>query len=310
MNGYKDNFKYDIALTFAGEDRATAVRIAELLQERGISVFYDEFEKADLWGKDLYEYLADIYTNQARYCIMLISSHYAKKLWTTHERKSAQARAFRERSEYILPVKLDDTIIPAVSETIGYIDLRETPVEELIDIVFRKLGKSRVSIEPPKSAERPIREVEEIPMPKIRKKFTDRDKDKFLKESFILIKNYFKKALTQLESRHQGIETDFTEIHQYKFLSRIYLQGDARCQCKIWLGETGFTTSILYSESNIDINNDGSMNDFLSLQDDGYQLCFKLSGMWFGYSKSENDCLDMRGAAEYLWKRFVSLLEH
>lgn len=305
MNVKTNDFKYDIALTFAGEDRATAARIAEILKEYGISIFYDKFEKANLWGKDLYEYLADIYTNQARYCIMLISSHYAKKLWITHERKSAQARAFRERSEYILPVRLDDTMIPGVPETIGYIDLRKTSVKELVDIILKKLGSSGLI----SSAESLMHETEDIPMPTIKKKFTDRDGDRFLKDAFAFIKNYFKKALTQLESHQKGIETDFTEIHECKFLCKIYLQGSTTCQCKIWLGGTSFSNSILYSENSIDISNDSSMNDFLSIEDDGYNLYFRLSNMWFGFPKPENDLVDIKGAAEYLWKRFTSYLE-
>ena len=138
-----DNFQYNVAVSFAGEDRKWASKLAELLQSRNISVFYDDFEKADLWGKDLYEYLADVYSNRARFCIMIISSSYAKKAWTNHERKNAQARAFRENREYILPVRLDDTAIPGISETIGYVDLRSSSVEEIVDMVEKKLRKSK-----------------------------------------------------------------------------------------------------------------------------------------------------------------------
>lgn len=48
-----DNYKYQIALSFAGEDRFVAGKLARLLSDRGISVFYDEFEQTSLWGKDL-----------------------------------------------------------------------------------------------------------------------------------------------------------------------------------------------------------------------------------------------------------------
>jgi hypothetical protein len=67
-----------------------------------------------LFGKNLYTHLSDVYQNQARYCVMFLSKHYAKKAWTNHEREAAQARAFREHEEYILPVRLDDTEIPGM----------------------------------------------------------------------------------------------------------------------------------------------------------------------------------------------------
>jgi hypothetical protein len=112
---------YDVALSFAGEDRSYAESLATALKKREINVFYDKYEKANLWGKNLYDHLSDIYQNQARYCVILISKHYATKLWTDHERKSAQAQAFRENKEYILPVRLDSTEIARMLPTNAYL---------------------------------------------------------------------------------------------------------------------------------------------------------------------------------------------
>ena len=42
---------YDVALSFAGEDRPYVQQVAQRLVESGIKVFYDDFEKVDLWGK-------------------------------------------------------------------------------------------------------------------------------------------------------------------------------------------------------------------------------------------------------------------
>jgi len=136
----KRETKYDIALSFAGEDRPYVEKVAEILKQREINVFYDSFEEANLWGKDLYVYLSDIYQNQAQYTIMFISESYNNKLWTNHERQSMQARAFQESTEYILPARFDNTIVPGLSQTIGYIDLRTTSPEKLADIIQKKLA--------------------------------------------------------------------------------------------------------------------------------------------------------------------------
>src|SRR5215212_1573339 len=101
--------KYDVALSFAGEDRPYVEATARVLRTKGISVFYDRYEEANLWGKNLYSHLSDIYAHQARFTIVFISCHYAGKLWTNHERQSAQARAFEEQREYVLPARFDDT---------------------------------------------------------------------------------------------------------------------------------------------------------------------------------------------------------
>jgi hypothetical protein len=50
-------FDYDVALSFTGEDRAYVDEIAEQLRSQGIRLFYDRYEQANLWGKDLYEHL-------------------------------------------------------------------------------------------------------------------------------------------------------------------------------------------------------------------------------------------------------------
>ncbi len=89
--------KYHVALSFAGEDRAYVGQVAEALQAEGVDVFYDKFEEADLWGKDLYVHLSDIYQNRAVYTVIFISEAYGKKLWTrvrTHNHQMmAAARA-------------------------------------------------------------------------------------------------------------------------------------------------------------------------------------------------------------------------
>ena len=132
--------KYDVALSFAAEDRQYAKTLANLLEADGYKPFYDENELANLWGKNLYDYLSSVYKDQARYCVMFLSKHYERKLWTTHERQLAQARAFQENREYILPVRLDDTEIPGIPPTVGYLDLRSMTIEEVYKALVRKLS--------------------------------------------------------------------------------------------------------------------------------------------------------------------------
>src|SRR5690242_14158256 len=115
-------YDYDVVISFAGENRHIAEDIASKLKASGVSVFYDRYEEARLLGEDLYERLHDIYSNKARYCIMLISLHYVDKVWAKHERKSAQERALKESNPYIIPVRLDDTPVPGLPNTIAYFD--------------------------------------------------------------------------------------------------------------------------------------------------------------------------------------------
>jgi len=133
--------EYDIVLSFAGEDRQYAEALAKALKTKGVSVFYDDFEKSKLWGEDLYTYLAELYSKRAKYCVMFLSKHYAGKSWTNHERKAAQSRAFSENRAYILPIRLDETVIPGISETIGYVAWNYEGVENITQYVLEKLNR-------------------------------------------------------------------------------------------------------------------------------------------------------------------------
>jgi len=141
-----NQFEYDVALSFAGEDRIYVEKVAKYLKKKDIKVFYDKYEITILWGKDLYVHLDEVYQKKARYCVMFLSCYYAEKLWTNHERKSAQARAFAEKGEYILPARFDNTEIPGIPPTIGYVDLRSLEPEVFGKLIIEKLKKGATNI--------------------------------------------------------------------------------------------------------------------------------------------------------------------
>ena len=144
-----DLFEYDVALSFAKEDRATAEEFAELLKAKHITVLYDVYEAPEMWGKDLVAHLVNIYSRKARYCVMLISQHYPLRKWTKAERMSAQERSFRDANEYILPLQLDDADVPGIRETKGYRDLRQHSLESIVDWLEQSLSQTKGSSGPP-----------------------------------------------------------------------------------------------------------------------------------------------------------------
>lgn len=139
--GKKRSYDYDVAISYAGEDRAYAEALASALRHRGITVFFDGYEQSTLWGKNLYTYLSDLYQNRARYCVAFLSRHYATKLWTNHEQEAAQARAFQENEEYILPIRLDSTAIPGLRPTVAYLNWSTGAPAYVAEMIVKKLGK-------------------------------------------------------------------------------------------------------------------------------------------------------------------------
>jgi len=153
---------FDVALSFAGEDRQHARQLANELRARNISVFYDEHEQATLWGKNLYTHLSNIYHNEATYCVVFLSRHYAEKRWTNFERETSQARAFSENREYLLPIRLDDTVIPGLLTTVAFVKWpphNASSIAELLEAKLKTIRKPPGTIrEPPTTPTKPAGE--------------------------------------------------------------------------------------------------------------------------------------------------------
>lgn len=112
-----------------------------LTNEFELHVFYDDYEQAKLWGAFLPEKLLSIYRDKARACVVLISENYKLKRWTTHEWRAAQERALNEpASEYILPVRLDDTMLDGLFTSLGFIDARKHSMRTVARLIFEKIG--------------------------------------------------------------------------------------------------------------------------------------------------------------------------
>jgi hypothetical protein len=140
-----------VCLSFADENRSYVIHVARYLRAKGARVFYDRYEQTTLWGKDLYAHLDDVYRNKAQFCVMFISEAYGRKLWTNHERQSAQARAFRSHQEYILPARFDATAISGIRETVGYIDLNSYTPTAFAKLILAKMSEAQGGT-PPASA--------------------------------------------------------------------------------------------------------------------------------------------------------------
>lgn len=141
----REDARYDVALSFAGEERPYVEAVADALRNAGVKVFYDDYEKVTLWGKDLYSHLDYVYRKASRYCVLFVSESYARKVWTNHERQSAQARALEENLEYVLPTRFDATELPGLRPTIGYLDLTAIAAVDLAKMVQEKLGPKRLT---------------------------------------------------------------------------------------------------------------------------------------------------------------------
>ncbi len=134
------NHKFDVAVSFAGSDRAIVEKFSKLVRDAGYSVFYDNFYIDQLWGKDLPVFFHHIYGKNSKYCVIFCSDDYLKRIWTNQERQFAVARFMsRIGEEYILPIMIDDTELLGLPQTIGNVSLKQKSIEEIADLLIKKL---------------------------------------------------------------------------------------------------------------------------------------------------------------------------
>jgi hypothetical protein len=293
------NYKYQVALSFAGEDRVFAETVAEGLRAKGIDVFYDEFYPEKLWGEELPVKLGEIYSDASQYCIMILTKHYLEKMWTNVERQHAIQRQIKQKGQaYILPIRLDGFAgdVPGLPSTIGYLSFRSNQPGNVVDAFLKKNGLPIASEAHTKKSQPPSY------IPKIKKTFTDKEKNLFLRTAFEEIVSLLDQFATDTHTRYPHIEHEMEKITSRKTLFTIYNQGKQITQFKVWIGGLtgGDSISILHG-NRMDIENDNSMNESLSLEEHDGELRLKPMGMWM-YGNERDKQMTPMEAAEYIWK--------
>lgn len=76
---------YDVALSFAGEDRVFADHLRNHLEEHDLTVFYDKSEEAKILAGDVEAILGPKYSTESRFVVAVLGERYGLKRWTLFE---------------------------------------------------------------------------------------------------------------------------------------------------------------------------------------------------------------------------------
>lgn len=135
-------YEYDVAVSFAGGDRPIVERLVEVLQSRGLNVFYDLDEQALLWGKDLRKELARVYGQQAQYMIVCLSDDYPERDWTTFELEIGRNSASKRTEDYLLPLIIGSNRPPitGLPASVGHVSLNDRSMEEIAEFLLVKIA--------------------------------------------------------------------------------------------------------------------------------------------------------------------------
>ena len=140
---------------------------------------------------------------------------------------------------------------------------------------------------------------------RIKKQFSDRERDSFLDDSFEYMAKLFEGSLEELSRRNSEIETNFRRIDANTFDAAIYRNGKAVGQCQIRIEGNfgGGSAGIAYSND----GRRGGYNEMLHVVDGANALFLKPMGMF--HLGKVNEQLSQQGAAEYYWSRLIQSLQ-
>jgi TIR domain len=138
------------------------------------------------------------------------------------------------------------------------------------------------------------------------KTFSDHDKDKFLRESFLYIANYFKGSLEELEMKNPEISFLFDQIDSQTFTTIIYKDGKKVCECMIYIGSMLSPNSINYSHQ-ISLTKN-MLNETLNIVSNGHMLLLKPMGMSMFKGIGDGE-MSQGGGAEFYWHLLINSLQ-
>jgi hypothetical protein len=136
---------------------------------------------------------------------------------------------------------------------------------------------------------------------RIKKQFTDLDKDRFLHDGFEYVAKYFENSMKELAERNRGIDQTFRRIDATQFIAAVYRGGAKVCAGSAFIGGTMMSNSIAYVMT--DEPRHGGMNESVSVKADDQSLYFGALGMQSYGDRKDN--LSFEGAAELFWEIFI-----
>ena len=135
------NKEYDVFISHASEDKNEVVRpLANALKEKGLSVWYDEFE---LKIGDSLRRKIDQGLSKSRFGIVVISRAFIKKGWTNYELDGLMTKAVSGQ-QTLLPIWHDITkqevidYSPSLADKVARNTAQET-VEEIADEIVEMI---------------------------------------------------------------------------------------------------------------------------------------------------------------------------
>lgn len=137
--------RFRVALSFPGEHREFIRHVAARLSGRlgRGRVLYDEYHEAEFAHIDLDTHLQRLYHDESELIVVFLSAHYNVNEWCGLEWRAIRDLIKRGRGPAVMPVRFDNTEIPGLFSTSGYIWVGDREPNVIADLILERLEIER-----------------------------------------------------------------------------------------------------------------------------------------------------------------------
>ncbi|CAM2139630.1 TIR domain-containing protein [Pararobbsia alpina] len=140
---------------------------------------------------------------------------------------------------------------------------------------------------------------------RVRKEFSDLDRDTFLSDAFSFMARFFEGSLLALQERHPELTGRFERIDSRNFTASVYKGGKSVAECTISQGGYGRRHSEIRYSNQISTHLN-SYSDVLTVGEDSQRLFLKPLG---NIGRGTENQLSESGAAEHFWSALIERIQ-
>ena len=294
--------EFDVFVCHASLDKQDIVLpIVSACQDLGIRVWLDSKEIA--WGEDIVSRVAEG-LKKCKSVLVVASENSVNRGWPLKEISLAMHDEITNQNVRVLPLFVGnhETVIqkvPILAHKKGL--FWKNDPDEIASQIATRLG-----IPPePKNLDSTPTDFGSF-IPKLKGEHSDRDRDKFIDEAFVIICNFLDQAGQQFESSEPRIEVESQKPDLEKYRCAIYLDGNRKCQCQLWIDSSMGRKGINFFNGNSFSGEFSAANEMIRIDESTGDL--RLSGMMGQQAGHGIANATPQEAAEVLWKWFVQIL--
>jgi hypothetical protein len=295
------HLEFDVFICHASRDKEPVVLpIVEACKKIGVRCWFDAHEIQ--WGEDIAARVADG-LQKSRFVLVVVSENSRGSGWPIKEIGIAIDSEVNAGNVKVLPLYVGNRAsltreVPILSNKLG-IDWNNNP-DEIAASLQQRLGRTVTTGATPA-------EMSTAYIPKIGGKITDRDRDRFIHDTFRVIAEYFAEAARHLENQQPRISVEIQKPDAEKLRCTAYFDGNCKAECQIWIDSTFQSRAINFFNGNSFGGEFGAFNESIRVVENNDRILLK--GMMGGHFGDSIENANATEAAATLWKSFIRRFE-